>query len=180
MGLAPLAGPAARATVLIALGAVVTACTLIVPGSEPSPSPIAYLPETAGIVRERSLVGQDLRYELTDGRVFTVPLEAHFIGRQPAEEDLLVAGSQPDRWVMHIRLVPPQPNVNPAGCFQLFGPARATAAQVYQGVDDSGTAVEIVFPKAPNWTDIGYLEGSDRLRGERTCINDRGQAFERH
>jgi len=175
MNLAISARAAVRASAVVALGAVITGCTPFASGRPPE-----YVPEAVGIVRERELLRQDLRYELTDGRVLIVPLDAHFIGRQPAEDDLILAGSQPDRWVMHIRLIPPQPNVNPAGCYQLFGTARATATHVYQIVNDSGTDVEIVFPKAPNWSDIGFLGESDRLRGERTCINDKGEAFERH
>jgi hypothetical protein len=51
------------------------------------------------------------------------------------------------------------------------------ATHVFQTVADAPGNVIIALPKAADWTDEGYEEGTDLLVGVGTCVNPQGQAF---
>jgi hypothetical protein len=150
-------------------------CSLV---AATSPPPAPYIPDTAGVVRDREVVGDALRFRLDDGRDFMFPIGGHFIGgSQPAAGDLLLAGNLPTPWVYWASLSPPESGITPEGCFLLSGRATATATHIFKTVSDGSGDLVIVFPKAPGWTDAGFRDSSDMLAGVRTCINEDGQAF---
>lgn len=161
----------------LAIAAATAACTLT-PGS-PSPAPVVYVPETAGIVQDRELVGQQMRFRLADGRELTVPANLEYIGRaQPQVGDLLLAGTQPELWMYRATLLQAKPNVTPPGCYRLEGRATANATHVFKIVRDARGDVIIRFSRAADWTDVGFRDGTDMLIGVTTCINAQGEAFE--
>jgi hypothetical protein len=136
-----------------------------------------YVPETAGVVKTKTLVGKDLHFEFVDGRVFTSPANMAYIGgSQPQVNELLLAGSSPDVWVY--RASPEgEPNPNGPICYQLFGETHANAGQLFKRIHDPPRGdLTIAFDKVLNWQDVGA--SGDKLFGALTCINEDGKAFE--
>ena len=160
---------------MAALGTLIVGCTILGPSQAPS-----YVPEMIGIVSQSLRVGQNQRYELVDGRVLSVPTDMLHVlgGTEPQVDELLLAGSQPDQWVYRAPLMVPTPNGTPAECYRPEGRARANGTHVFMTVHDAARGdVIMVLPKAADWTDNGYLEGTDILLGDRTCVNPRGEAL---
>jgi hypothetical protein len=137
---------------------------------------VVHTPEIVGVVRERTLVGTDLRFKLVDGRVFSSPANTDYVGgSSPFVDTLLLAGHSPELWVYRAiqeRQAPP----NAAICYALLGPTRMSGGAIIKTVRDPRRGeFTLTFPKAPVWTDFGN-EG-DRLFGLKTCINEAGEAF---
>jgi len=170
--------PPARA--LGRLGAIMIAvalggCSFL---SRSSPAPAVYVPDTAGLVRQHEVVGQDARFVLDDGREFTFPFDVYYPGgTQPRDDAVLLAGSEPAPWMYFADLRRPEPNLTPPGCYVIFGRATMTATHVFQTVADPRGDVVIALPKTVDWTDEGYEEGTDLLVGVGTCVNPQGEAF---
>lgn len=139
-----------------------------------------YVPDFAGVVERREVVGQDLKFELKDGRVFSFRANGDYLGgTQPAVGDLLLSGAIPERWVYRATFIEPDVNLTPPDCYRIFGHARATATQVFQTVSDPRGDVVMVFSKGAAWTDVGFVADTDTLMGVVTCINPRGEAIAR-
>lgn len=140
------------------------------------PDAVVHAPEIVGVVRDRTLVDRDLRFEFVDGRVFTSLANMDYVGgSQPVAGDLLLAGHSPELWVyraMPERQTPPNEPI----CYALFGPTRINGTEIIKTVQDAaGGDFTLRFPKAPAWADFG--SDGDRLFGVKTCINEAGQAF---
>ena len=170
----------AAASAIGRLGAIVFAVTCggcsFLPGS--SPAPAIYVPDTAGLVWQHEIVGQNIRFAFDDGRVVTFPSNGNYIGgSEPRDDAILLAGSQPVHWVYWADLRPPDPNLTPPGCYVIFGRATMNATHGFQTVRDARGDLIMAFPKTADWTDEGYETGTDLLVGVGTCINPHGQAF---
>jgi hypothetical protein len=147
--------------------------------TSPSLGPALYVPDAAGVVVQRELVGKDLRFELDGGGVVTFLANADYLGgSQPAVGDLLLTGATPQRWVFRATYLEPDPNLTPPDCYRIFGTATADATQVFQTVSDPHGDVVIAFAKATGWTDVGR-DSAGALFGVSTCINPRGEATAR-
>jgi hypothetical protein len=145
----------------IALAVASSGCSLLSGQSLPQ-----YIPDTAGLMRSVEYSVQEHRFELDDGRVVTFPAnDIHLGGTQPHAGTILLAGSQPVRWVYWADLRPADANLVPPGCYIVFGPATMNATHVFQTVEDARGDVIMVFPKTADWTNEGYQEGSDLLAG---------------
>lgn len=137
---------------------------------------VTHQPETVGVVETRTLVGRDLVFEFTDGRVFSSPANMDYVGgSQPNTDDLLLAGSIPELWVYRATPEGQSPPNRPL-CFQLFGTTNEMGPQIVKTVLDPRGEFTLVFPKAPDWVDVG--RSGDQLHGALTCINEAGHAFE--
>jgi hypothetical protein len=136
-----------------------------------------YVPDTVGVVKERTLVGNELIFEFKDRRTFRSPANMQYIGgSQPAANDLLIAGIVPGLWVYRATPETQSPPNRPR-CYRLFGETHTDGAHVRKTVQDATRGdLIIVFPMAAGWIDVGTT--GDRLHGATTCINEAGEAFE--
>jgi len=139
-----------------------------------------YVPATAGIVREIVPDRSETRFVLDDGRVVSVASTTQYLGgTSPQLAELLLAGSEPERWIYRARPIGSLPNDPAPMCYELVGEARGTTTHVFKAVHDAARGdVVMAFRKTADWTDPGYLQGSDVLLGNVTCINSKGEAFE--
>jgi hypothetical protein len=161
----------------IALAVMVSACSLLPP---PSPAAAPFVPDMAGVVQQRALVGQNLVFKLEGGREFTFLANADYLGGSaPTEGDLLVSGVRGERWVYRVMLRQPDATLVPSGCYAIFGRARQDSTNLLQTVRDPDGDMIMVFPKTADWGDEGFVGGTDELAGIVTCINEQGQAFKR-
>ena len=164
---------------LIRLGAM--AIALVCWGCSPSPQldPTLYTPETAGLVRQSELVGQDYRVTFDDGRTLTFPADGNWIqGKKPRVDTVVVAGTKPVPWMFSADPQLAYGSV-PAGCYAVLGGAKMNETHILQRVADGRAEVVIAFPKIGAWDMIGvYTDGSGDLAGRGTCINPLGQAFQ--
>ena len=134
----------------------------------------------AGVVKHRELVGQNLVFELEDGREFSFVANADYLGgSQPTEGDLLVSGVRGERWVYRVMLRQTDETVDPRGCYAIFGRATQSSTHIFQAVADPQGDVIMSFPKTADWSDAGVIDGTDELAGVATCINREGLAFHR-
>ena len=141
-----------------------------------APPPTGHSPETVGVVKARTLVGKDLRFEFSDGRTFTSPANFDYVGgSQPSVGDLLLAGTAPELWVVRASPERPMPPVDPV-CYALFGKTRLVGNKIYKTVDAVSGTFTLALDRAQGWKDVG--RNGDELVGARTCINAAGQAFE--
>ena len=153
-------------------------CWGCAPLPAPSPATTPYVLDRAAVVSAIESVGPDLRFTLDDGRPFTFPASANYIGgSRPRIGGLLLTGTQPVPWVYWADLRAPSPNLTPEECYIVFGRATVDARHVFQEVFDPRGNVIIVFPKRADWTDEGVENGSDMLIGVGTCLNPQGLAF---
>lgn len=155
---------------------------LVVAGCSYTPTqsqrPEPYVPDMAAVVADRSLVGKDLVFRLEGGRQFAFPANGNYLAdSQPDKGDLLVSGVRGDRWVYRITLREADTTLVPSDCFAIFGSATQDATRVFQTVVAPDTV--IVFPRSSDWKDEGLIEGTNKLAGIATCINGRGEAFQR-
>jgi hypothetical protein len=164
---------------LIRLAAVSIAFACMNCSSQPDPATL-YVPDTAGLVRRSEVVEQNYRVTLDDGRILMVPVNSNFIqGKSPRGDAVVLTGIQPVPWVYWADLRPEDSNLVPPGCYVILGRATMSASHVFQTVYDVRGDVVMAFPKTADWTDEGYIEGSQELAGVGTCINPLGQAFHR-
>lgn len=144
----------------------------------PRLDPTVYIPETAGLIRESELVGQDYRLTLDDGRTLTFPVDGNWIqGKKPRADTVVIAGTRPVPWMFS---ADPQLAAGgvPAGCYAVFGRAKVIETHVLQRVADGRDEVVIAFPRIGDWSEIGlYTDGSGDVASRGTCINPAGQAF---
>ena len=166
-----------RRLAAILLAVVVAGCSLW--QAAPTIGPALYVPNGVGVVEERELVGNDLRFKLKGGGVVAFLANADYLGgSQPAVGDLLLTGASPQRWVYRATYLAPDPNLTPPDCYRIFGTATADATHVFQAVSDPHGDIVMVFPKAASWTDLG-LDSAGSLVGISTCINPGGEAIAR-
>lgn len=153
----------------VVLTTVVASCSPV--------DPVAHVPETVGVVKARTLVGKDLRFELADGRVFSSPANMAYVGgSSPTSGDLLLTSSNPEPWVYRATPESQSPANRPL-CYRLYGRARASGDQIFVAVPDPGREdFTLALSKAPGWMDVG--SSGDQLYGGLTYINEAGQAFE--
>lgn len=139
-----------------------------------------YLPVTAGVVLAVVPLEAETRFELGDGQIVTVTSTTQYIGAtSPQVGELLLAGSEPERWIYRARPVGPIPDVPSPICYEVIGDTRADATHILKTVHDAARGdLIIAFPKAEGWADLGSLETRDALLGDVTCLNERGEAFE--
>ena len=162
----------ARRVALIVLTALIASCGLLNGGQ--------YVQVTAGIVREVVAADTETRFELEGGQTVIVASTTEYLGgTSPQLGELLLAGTQPERWVYRARPVGPIPDDPSPMCYEVIGETTANATQVFKTVHDAARGdVVIVFPKAAAWSDLGSLETRNVLLGNMTCLNERGEAFE--
>jgi hypothetical protein len=152
----------------ISCAAALTACSLL-PASSPAVAP--HIPDAAGVVKHRELVGKNLVFTSEGGVGFTFLANADCQGGSaPTEGDLLVSGVRGERWVYRVMLRPSDATLVPAGRYAKFGPAQQDSTQVLQTVGDPNGDVIMVFPKTADRNDEGTVEGTDDLAGRANCI----------
>jgi hypothetical protein len=163
-----------------AIAALAVATCSLVERPTSSPDLPIYVPDLVGVIRSQELVGQELRFTLTDGRTLAIPAGLQNLGNLlTANDRLLVTGHAPTAWAFGVVLVPPSALI-PDGCYQLHGRIREDASNVFVTFDDARGDVFVRFPKATDWHDLGYIEGTDIVQGLDTCINKDGLAVEHH
>jgi hypothetical protein len=165
---------------LTRLGAIVIALMSWGCSMQPDPGTL-HIPDTAGLVLQSQVVGQDYRLTLDDGRTLTFPVNGNLIqGKQPRVDTVIVAGTQPVRWLFSADLRSALGGGVPPGCYVLLGDARMNETHVFQTVRHVKGEVVMALPKTGDWSVVALrLDVPDGLAGAGTCINPLGQAFGR-